>query len=60
MIANPVWEKIIETNASDLGFAGILKQIHPVSKQEFLVRFYSGKWTDSQKNYATWLKKFSP
>ncbi|KAL4581677.1 hypothetical protein LXL04_006204 [Taraxacum kok-saghyz] len=52
-LANPNWEKIVETDASDIGFGGILKQVHPNNKKEFLVRFYSGKWTPSQKNYST-------
>ncbi|KAK9668593.1 hypothetical protein RND81_13G070600, partial [Saponaria officinalis] len=41
-LANPHWDKIIETDASDIGYGGILKQIDPNNKQEFLVRFYSG------------------
>nr|KAJ0208185.1 hypothetical protein LSAT_V11C500230730 [Lactuca sativa] len=56
-LANPNWEKIIETDASKIGFGGILKQIHPNNKHEFLVRFHSGKWTPSQKNYSTTAKE---
>ncbi|KAI3808514.1 hypothetical protein L1987_24465 [Smallanthus sonchifolius] len=57
MITNPDWEKIIETDASDIGYGGILKQISPINKQESLVRFHSGKWNNSQKNYATIAKE---
>ncbi|MFS7982223.1 putative nucleotidyltransferase, Ribonuclease H [Helianthus anomalus] len=56
-IANPNWEKIVETDASDIGYGGILKQISPHNKQEYLVRFHSGKWIESQKNYATIAKE---
>ena len=56
-LANPNWEKIVETDASEIGFGGILKQIHPNNKHEFLVRFHSGKWTPSQKNYSTTAKE---
>ena len=57
MIANPNWEKIVETDASEIGYGGILKQISPETKQEYLVRFHSGKWNNSQKNYATVAKE---
>ena len=55
-LANPNWKKIIETDASDIGFGGILKQIDE-NKQEFLVRFHSGKWKAAQRNYATVAKE---
>lgn len=42
-LANPNWQKIVETNASNIVFGGILKQIHPETKQEYLVRFHSRK-----------------
>jgi hypothetical protein len=47
IIPNPKWDKIIETDASDIGFGGILKQKNPNDKKEYLIRFYSGKWNDS-------------
>ena len=50
-------EKIVETDASDIGYGGILKQKNPETKQEFLVRFYSGKWNGAQLNYATIAKE---
>nr|XP_016504724.1 PREDICTED: uncharacterized protein LOC107822681 [Nicotiana tabacum] len=42
-LANPTWAKVVETDASDIGYGGILKQCSPVDKQEYLVQFYSGK-----------------
>uniref|UniRef100_A0A1S4D1I9 Reverse transcriptase/retrotransposon-derived protein RNase H-like domain-containing protein n=1 Tax=Nicotiana tabacum TaxID=4097 RepID=A0A1S4D1I9_TOBAC len=56
-LANPTWARVVETDASDIGYGGILKQCSPVDKQEYLVQFYSGKWNDSQKNYATEAKE---
>ena len=45
--------KIVETNASDIGYGGILKQrVSPVSSEQ-IVRFYSGIWNNSQLNYST-------
>ena len=52
-LANPNWLKIVETDASNIGYGGILKQVNPHTKTECLIRFYSGKWTESQKKYAT-------
>jgi len=36
-----------------MGYGGILKQINPLDKTEYLIRFHSGKWSDAQKKYAT-------
>lgn len=44
---------IVETDASNIGYGGILKQINPHKNKEELVRFTSGKWNDTQKNYST-------
>ncbi|XP_059284734.1 uncharacterized protein LOC132038027 [Lycium ferocissimum] len=55
-LANPNWQKIIETDASDIGYGGILKQLSPNDKQEYLVDF-TQKWNNSQKNYATVAKE---
>ena len=44
---------IVETDASELGFGGILKQRLPEHTKETLVRYYSGVWTGPQKNYST-------
>lgn len=46
--------KIVETDASDVGFGGILKQ--KVRNQGKLVRFHSGSWNQNEVNYST-LKK---
>ncbi|KAL3359794.1 hypothetical protein AABB24_016335 [Solanum stoloniferum] len=52
-LANPAWPKIVETDASNMGYGGILKQINPHDKHEYLIRFHSGKWSDAQRKYAT-------
>jgi len=52
-IPQPNAHIIVETDASDLGFGGILKQRLDDSTKEDLVRFYSGSWNDTQKNYST-------
>ncbi|KAK2975741.1 hypothetical protein RJ640_022747 [Escallonia rubra] len=43
--------KIVETDASDIGYGGILKQ--KVDGKEQLVRFTSGHWNNAQQNYST-------
>ncbi|KAK2971279.1 hypothetical protein RJ640_001305 [Escallonia rubra] len=43
--------KIVETDASDIGYGGILKQ--KVDGKEQLVRFTSGHWNTAQQNYST-------
>ncbi|KAK2424968.1 hypothetical protein QL285_035270 [Trifolium repens] len=52
-LANPKYFKIVETDASNLGYGGILKQVIPETSKEVLVRFTSGKWNDTQKKYST-------
>ena len=47
------WIKIVETDASNIGYGGILKQVNPHDKIEYLIRFHSGKWSESQRKYAT-------
>ena len=45
--------KIVETDASDIGCGGILKQkINPDSPEK-IIRFHSGVWTKAQSNYST-------
>ena len=45
--------KIVETDASDIGYGGILKQrISPESPKQ-IVHFYSGIWNNAQLNYST-------
>ena len=43
--------KIVETDASDIGYGGILKQRS--NNQKLLVRFTSGTWNHAQLNYST-------
>ncbi|HET6457955.1 MAG TPA: reverse transcriptase family protein, partial [Nitrosopumilaceae archaeon] len=45
--------KIVETDASDIGYGGILKQQLSPKSPEQIVRFHSGTWTQSQCNYST-------
>jgi hypothetical protein len=52
-IPDPTARLIVETDASDLGFGGILKQILPGMDKEQVVRFYSGTWNPAQLNYST-------
>ena len=52
-LPHPEWIKIVETNASDLGFGGILKQFNPNTHKEELLRFHSGIWHDAAKRYPT-------
>ena len=42
-LANPNCAKIIDTDALDIGYGGILKQYSPKEKQVYIVQFYSGK-----------------
>jgi len=42
---------IVETDASDVGYGGILKQ--KIYDKEQLVRFHSGLWIGPQQNYST-------
>ncbi|CAL9029902.1 unnamed protein product [Prunus brigantina] len=44
--------KIVETDASDIGYGGILKQKSESTPSEQIVRFHSGIWTQSQFNYT--------
>jgi hypothetical protein len=45
--------KIVETNASEIGFGGILKQRVSPGSPEQIVRFHSGSWNSAQSNYST-------
>ena len=44
---------IVETDASDIGYGGILKQRFQQTSHEQLVRFHSGVWLGPQKSYST-------
>ena len=48
---------IVETDASGIGYRGILKQKLESHAQEQLVRFYSVLWLDPQQNYSTFKKE---
>ena len=50
-LANPAFPKIVETDASDLGYGGILKQ-KEIDKEQ-IVQYVSAHWNDCQKNYST-------
>jgi hypothetical protein len=52
-LANPKFFKIVETDASNIGYGGILKQVIPETNKEVLVRFTSGKWNQTQSKYST-------
>jgi len=45
--------KIVETDAFDIGYGGILKQIVSPGSSEQIVRFHSGSWNNAKKNYST-------
>lgn len=44
---------IVETDASELRFGGILKQLLSGKDKEQFVRYYSGTWSLAQVNYST-------
>ena len=45
--------KIVEINASDIGYGGILKQWVSQDSSEQIVHFFSGIWNTAQLNYST-------
>ena len=45
--------KIVETDAFDIGYGGILKQCVSLDSFEQIVRFHSGVWNNAQMNYST-------
>ena len=45
--------KIVETDASDISYGGILKQRISLESLKQIVRFYSGIWNNAQLNYST-------
>lgn len=54
-LADPNLPKIIEIEALEIGYGGILKQIK--NQKEFTVQYTSHHWTPAQQNYST-IKKF--
>ena len=49
--------KIVETNASDIGYGGILKERVSSESPKQIVRFNSGIWNNAQLNYSTTKKE---
>ena len=45
--------KIVKTDASEIGYGGILKQQLSPNHPEQIVRFHSGIWNPAQSNYST-------
>ena len=52
-IPTPGSLKIVETDASEIGYGGILKQKISSEAPEQIVRFHSGVWNSAQANYST-------
>lgn len=50
-MADPSTLKNVETNTSDLGFGGILKQI--IKNESVAIRYYSGLRKPTQQKYST-------
>ena len=53
VIPSPNTFKIVETDASDIGYGGILKQVAKNDAKQQIVRFHSGSWSATQQNYST-------
>ena len=53
VIPSPNTFKIVKTDASDIGYGGILKQVAKNDTKEQIVRFYSGFWSATQQNHST-------
>jgi len=45
--------KIVETDASDIGYGGILKQQVHSNQPKQIVHFHSSVWNSAQRNYST-------
>ena len=52
-IPDPEASLIVETDASGLGYGGVLKQINTESSKEQIVRYHSGIWHSAQQKYST-------
>ena len=48
VIPSPDTFKIVETDASDIGYDGILKQVAKNDAKEQIVRFHFGSWSATQ------------
>ena len=52
-IPHPNAFMIVQTDASEIGYGGILKQKKlPLDSVEQIVRYHSGIWNETQKNYS--------
>ena len=49
--------KIVETDAFDIGYGGILKQRISLGSPEQIDHFYYGIWNNAQLNYSTIKKR---
>lgn len=57
-IADLDLEKIVEIDASDVGYEGILRQKY-LDGHKSIVQFTSSHWNDTQMNYSTIKKLLS-
>ena len=48
VIPSPDTFKIVKTDASDIGYGGILKHVAKNDAKEQIVRFHSGFWSATQ------------
>ena len=53
VIPSPHAFKIVEIDASDIGYSGILKQVAKDDAKEQIVIFHSSSWITTQQNYST-------
>ena len=53
VIPSPNTFKIVETDNSEIGYGGILKQVAKNDTKEQIVRFYYGFWSATQQNHST-------
>ena len=51
-ISNPDYFMIVETDASDIAYGGILKQKKDPNSSEQLICYTSGIWNSAQRNYS--------
>ena len=58
VIPSPNTFKIVETDASDIGYGGILKQVAKNDAKEQIVRFHFGSWSATHRITALLRKKF--
>ena len=53
VIPSPNTFKIVEIDAFEIGYDGILKQVAKNDAKEQIVRFHSDCWLTTQQNYST-------